>query len=382
MKPSAVFLTLFFVLTSFASARGLNRYQHYLLNFLVVEYSSADSAKELASMIGKHLRKEDEKRLFLYLKSFKTLPKFTRTVDGFTVDADGMKSHVDLSGARNKTILIDGKKFLFDARKPLYRQVEEFVGKPTNGRKTVLLDLLLPEAQANPIAGLTLLGLLKAVGAFAAFPIAYKVIDYYGQTALDVANYNACWLIVEYAWEKAPDAKICRDYANEKQALAKKNAEATLASVTQSPIEITNEVCSHQHRDKIYKAAMFFVKEKTWFLVIGRPNGAGKVEKLELIEFQDTGNVLATYYIDPQTYNVSKVTFPDPNEANNEVGKTILEMAPGKESSDTKVEALRKKHAAIAGRLVKQVIGCEAKSENSKAAEAKAVEAKRAKGVQ
>ncbi len=338
-----------------------------VVDFLMVDYSHVDSVGELSNKVLHGLGPIDRAAISKRILRLKAVPQFRKTVTGFTISSEGTQVHFDLSQIAKRIVRIDGQNLTINPKVSLNDQIEIFLKHATPGKSEAFFSMFIDRAEAIPPA-------VWVVVAFVGIPLANKVVDYFGTSALDMVAFNSCYLVIDrWGYKGDPDYKFCTGYANDQADKAKRNREVVAAVENKVLIETAAEECPHERSDGKYAVAMYLVNQKKWYFARGE--GAGKIEKAVLTTF-DTGTHVADYtFANP--YAVAKIAFPNPDVAKPDQKEPLpatIEVTPGNKSTDSKFQGLQDLHSGIAGRLVKQLIGCEAKKQQSDASKTRVSE--------
>jgi hypothetical protein len=366
LRPAFVLLILMIHTTVQASALPQNI--STALDFLTVDYSHVETLQELSQKLVYGLRPVDQKAIRQRIQGLKTVPKFLKTETGFTVSAEGTLVTFDLSQVGRKTLLIDGQRLTINSKRPLAEQIDIFVKNVRLPKSSVYLPLFIDRAEAIAPA-------VWVVLAFVGVPFANQVVGAIGSGIVELSSLGICHIVVDrWGFKGAPDYNQCVAYTNLKAEKAKRDREAVASVDNKVLIETAGEECPHERTDGKYTVALYLPNQKNWYFALSE--GGAKVEKIKLTVF-NTGKDVANYSLS-NPYAVSKISFHNPEadkvDPKSELVPDKIEVTPGNKSNDAKIQSLQDLHSGIAGRLVKQLIGCDTKKQQFEAAKTRVSE--------
>lgn len=375
MKKICLFvLILFLGRFGFADTKPFNAFDEGAMNIMAIYYSGK-SPEQLAQLIAP--TPKDVPALTKHLKQLGPLT-FDRIEEGFSISAQGEKVKVDLRRIHDNIVTIDGQQFTRDTSRPLWPQIEKFMKERTKDKKTVLYQLFVPKAEAQiPL----LFTLIRGGLAFVGLSAGYKLVDYYGNTALDVVNYGACSFAENHMTSFYSSPPVCKSYKDMKVDTLKKQREASLApGQTNILIKVTNTQCPADNVNKSYFSTMQLLEQKKlddnqtlseqWFSI----SGVGKDGMIDTIKIRRLGASTdeAVLKVDPKAFQVLMMTIPNPNPSTKGISPTTIDIDPSTIGgiNDPNTLAVAKLNQQVASRIVKELIFCDRKNDQIKASEA------------
>lgn len=348
------------------------RYDHYLVDSFAFDYRGLNSKADFLKKFGTGLKPTDVKALEKSLVALGSLPKINWQGNRISFAADRQELTFDLSRIAKGIIVANGVQVIVDTKLPLAPQVEVLAEKiDRRSRSTSWMDLLLPKAYALPPV---VLGALAFVG----MAFASKIIDRYTTTALDLMDYNACWIMKD-KMKIGDSSPVCKDYIKAQRELASQNPEVkavaeALKDVEVDSVEISIETCAHQSSDQTYRSEARFIKEAKRVRVQVLLEGS-KVKDFRVLEYE-SDQLVATYVLKDQV--LDKIKLPTAAAAEKATSEKLepieIEIPAVGEVSDPVLAAKQKLHKGLFSKIGQRLGVCKAREENRKAKAVKAAE--------
>lgn len=371
----AQLLTLAFVFQPLHLMAQVNhsdfRYDHYVVDSLAFDYRALGSKADFLKKFAAGLKPSDVKALEKSLVVLGSLPKVSWLGNRVRWTAGSQELTFDLNRIAKGILVVNGVQVIVNTKLPLAPQVEVLAEKiDRRARSTSWMDVLLPKAYAVPPV---ILGALAFVG----MAFASKIIDRYTTTALDLMDYNACWIIKDKV-KIGDTTPVCKDYIKAQKELASQNPEVkavaeALKDVEVDSVEISVETCAHQSSDQTYKSEARFIKEAKRVRVQVLMEGS-KVKDFRVLEYE-SDQLVATYILKDQVLDKIKLpTAAAAEKTSDKLEPVEIEIPAVGDVSDPVLAAKQKLHKGLFSKIGQRLGVCKAREENRKAKSVKASE--------
>lgn len=295
-KLITVLISICFFAATAARAMAPADFQYYLISRTLFEFRQVKNAPDFVARYARDWKAEDRAAFLKYAKNLKRWPESRQEGTVLVLTAGRESLRVDFREIARKVVYFDQARVELNHHETYLRQIERALAQNESSKESALYRALVPEAQAVP--QLVLIPL-----AFVGVAIANKLVDRYGDRALDATEYGACYLGIEHAsWEYMKTTKICEKYIEAQKKLVAENPSVLAAKPAlvdtkpaESPIKTAGESCGQigdgSKGKQEYRAVYQVIKENLELRVSAEIDGL-KLGKIEMYDAKSNKTVV------------------------------------------------------------------------------------------
>ncbi|MBX3018655.1 MAG: hypothetical protein KF767_12250 [Bdellovibrionaceae bacterium] len=374
-------LLSFFVFSGALNARAMEPvdFQYYLISRTLFEFQQVKSVNDFVARYTTNWKEEDRAAFKKYSRSLKRWPEIQQdgTAARFKIGKDELR--MDFREISRKVVYLGKVRIELNHHETFLKQIEKALAQP-GAQESALYRAFVPEAHAlAPFVAIPL--------AFVGVAIANKLVDRYGDRALDATEYGACYLGIEQAsWEYMKTTKMCEKYIEAQKKVVAENPTVLAAKPAlvdskpgEAPIKTAGETCGEigdvSKGKQEYKAFYQVLKEGLELRVSAQIDGT-KLGKIEMYDAK-TGKLVVRYNANADN-TLSEILVPNPKRTGEATGEKEGGVVPAEISlplvaklDDPEQAALRTLYLRIYQHFGDRLTSCKAKTADRIAGEVK-----------